>query len=250
MLALGTYRISGETAVEMVQSAYNAGLRCFDTAQLYKNDKEVTDWLESKTSNDTTNNGCVFLTTKIHRTLIKNSDKDNRAVVNSVYGRPSLVLLHSPEKNYEIAWKQLTESTLGCKFGVSNFTPEQIERLDVIPYANQIELSPYCQSRCTVQYCESKGIIVQGHSTLAKGELLDESVLYNIAKKYEATVAQIMLAWGLRKNYTMCFTTSDKDHLKEDLASVVISKKIMEDDMAVLDSLDCGYRTHPQFKVE
>lgn len=240
MLALGTYRLDVNTAVDMVHSAYNAGLRCFDTAQLYKNDKEVSDFLSDKD---------VFLTTKIHRSLIKNSDKDNRAVVKSVYGKPSLVLLHSPEKNFEIAWKQLTSSDLECKYGVSNFTPEHIEMLEVTPYANQIELSPYCQSRKTVRYCEAKGIRIQGHSTLAKGELLDESVLYNLAKKHSATVAQVMLAWGIKKNYTMCFTTKNIDHLLEDLDSVVLASKLSADDMLLLDSLDCGYRTHPQFLV-
>jgi 2,5-diketo-D-gluconate reductase B len=166
-----------------------------------------------------------------------------------VYGKPSLVLLHSPEKNFEIAWKQLTSSTLECKYGVSNFTQENIERLEGIPYANQIELSPYCQSRKTVSYCKEKGIRIQGHSTLAKGELLDESVLYKLAKKHTATVAQVMLAWGIKKNYTMCFTTKNIDHLREDLESVDIADKLTVDDMELLDSLDCGYRTHPQFLV-
>lgn len=241
MLALGTYRLDAKTAVDMVQAAYESGIRHFDTAQLYKNDKQVTDWLTSKDD--------VFLTTKIHRTLIKNSDKDNRGIVESVYGKPNLVLLHSPEKNFQIAWKQLVDSGLECKFGVSNFTPEQIEKLETIPYANQIELSPYCQSRETVQYCKAKGIQVQGHSTLAKGELLDESVLYQIAKKYKASPAQVMLAWGIKKEYKMCFTTKQIDHLAEDIHSTVIVDKLTAGDMALLSTLECGYRTHPQFTV-
>lgn len=241
MLALGTYRLDTITAVSMVETAYNAGLRNFDTAQLYKNDKEVTDWLMDKED--------VFLTTKIHRNLIKNSYRDNRAIADSIYGKPNLVLLHSPEKNYEIAWKQLTESCKECKFGVSNFTPDHIVKLNSIPYANQIELSPYCQARKTVEYCERVGIRIQGHSTLAKGELLDESVLYNLAKKYTASVAQIMLAWGIKKKYTMCFTTKNIEHLNDDLDSIELAHRLSVDDMSVLDSLDCGYRTHPQFVV-
>lgn len=241
MLGFGTYRLNIDITLDMVQMAYDKGIRHFDTAQLYKNDRIVTDWLQTK--------GDVFLTTKIHRNLIKNSYRDNRAIIDSIYGHPDLVLLHSPENNYEIAWLQLIHSGVDCKFGVSNFTPEHMEVLATVPYANQIELSIFCQAKRTVHYCENKGIRVQGHSSIAKGELLDEGSLCTFAKKYDATVAQVMLAWGLKKNYTMCFTTKDTDHLDEDVNSVHLVDRITDDDMKMLDTYDCGYRTHPQFMV-
>ena len=241
MLAFGTYKLDVKIALEMIHIAYKLGIRHFDTAQLYKNDIKVTDLVRSFPD--------TFLTTKIHRTLIKNCHKDNRAIANSIYGKPDLVLLHSPEKNYDIAWKQLTDTEFKC--GVSNFTADQIYKLETeghsLPYVNQIELSPYCQSCETVLYCERKGILIQGHSTLTKGELLDESVACSLSKKHGATTAQLLLSWGLMKNYTMCFTTRNIEHLVSDVSSVNIA--LSADDMQMLDSLDCGYRTHPQYIV-
>ena len=40
-LALGTYRMSGDTAGRLVTSALAAGVRSIDTAHLYKNETSV-----------------------------------------------------------------------------------------------------------------------------------------------------------------------------------------------------------------
>lgn len=261
MLSFGTYRLESNVAEEMVRTAYNLNMRHFDTAQLYKNDIQVTNLLESLEAmheddyidlyTTRMNISMVSLTTKIHRNLIKNSDRDNRAIVNSIYGRPNIVLLHSPEKNYEIAWHQLCNIMTDhlMLLGVSNFAPEHIERLKIKPYVNQIELTPFCQARQTVEYCNRLKIKIQGHSCLAKGEMFSEQTLCSIAKKYNSSPAQVMLAWGLNKKYDMCFTTKNKTHLVQNLASCELASMISVDDYKILDGLDCGYRTHPQFKL-
>jgi 2,5-diketo-D-gluconate reductase B len=219
MLALGTYRLKPDVAADMVQKAIGLGVKCIDTAQLYGNERDMMD-VVSKFPN-------VSLTTKIHRKLIKGSDRDNRAIENSIYGRPNIVLLHSPEKNFEIAWEQLKRvETKDISIGVSNFNVEQIKRLSTVPKVNQLELSPYNQSRETVAWCEEKGIGIQSHSSLTKGELIDETTVGAIAKKHSVDPAQVFLAWGLKKRYTVCFTTSDETHLAENMKAIGVDLSV------------------------
>ena len=61
-----------------------------------------------------------------------------------------------------------------CKFiGVSNFTLEEIDSLislgGIVPYANQIELHPYCQQQQLVDGCIARGIRPVAFSPLGSG---------------------------------------------------------------------------------
>jgi diketogulonate reductase-like aldo/keto reductase len=255
-IAFGTYRIPKEKTVDLVTCAIESGCRRIDTAQLYKNEEEVwtavNEWLVKDTTinhKSSSSKRHISVTTKIHKKLIIDSHKDNRSIETSIIGTPDLILLHSPEKNFHIAWEQLKRlsTQLGADYtgkstiGVSNFTILDMERLSSKPAVNQIEVTPFNDCKSTVDYCIRHGICIQAHSVLTKGELLNTPELCQYATAYSLTVSQLMIAWSITNKFVPIFSSKSTQHIKEILST--------PNTHVILPNLHVAYRTHPQYQV-
>jgi len=191
-IAFGTYRLPANETKELVEFAINAGIRRIDTAQLYCNEIETYEACKDKD---------VYLTTKIHKKLIRNAIKDNRAIENSLMIKPTAVLLHCPEKNFEVAWEQLKR--LDVIRGVSNFNVEQLQRLSSLPAVNQIEVTPFNLCPLTVEYCKKNGIQIEAHSALIKGR--------------SSVSPRKLLGWSVSCGFIPIFSSKNKEHILENL---------------------------------
>lgn len=241
MAGFGTYRLSGEEAYKFVTAAITAGIAHIDTAQLYKNESDAyTAFIEARLINAE-----LRLTTKIHRKLIAAADRDNRAIENSVAIKPNLVLLHSPERNFEIAWEQLRRlESSGVSVGVSNFDITHLVRLSSAPAVNQIEVTPFNRCSRTVEYCKKNGIVIEAHSSLCKGYTLADSAVVQLAEQYSMTPAQLLIQWSLNQGYVPIFTSRNPDHIKE----VAVLRK---NDLVIEfpSYFNTSFKTHPQYHV-
>jgi diketogulonate reductase-like aldo/keto reductase len=257
-ITFGTYRIPKEKTDELVTFAIESGCRHIDTAQLYKNEEEVwsavNEW--NRKASDVTsllNKHHVSVTTKIHKKLIIDSHRDNRSIETSIIGNPALILLHSPEKNFHIAWEQLKRIAYSPSIdldsdknhhpliGVSNFTILDMEQLSSKPAVNQIEVTPFNDCKTTVDYCTRHGICVQAHSALTKGELLNTPEICQYATTYSLTAPQLMIAWSITNSFVPIFSSKSTQHIKE-----ILSTPRMH---VILPNLHIAYRTHPQYQV-
>jgi diketogulonate reductase-like aldo/keto reductase len=255
MVCFGTYRLSPQVAENMVEYAIrNGNIVNIDTAQLYKNQDQVLRKVRvdmGKLPDE------VSITTKIQRKLIEQCELDNRGVVNSVHAiidySPNCILLHAPVENFHIAWKQLTSAfeNRGIHLGVSNFDVKHLQFLESLhlpkPYINQIEISPFNQNRNVTSYCTVNNIKVESHSALTKGEKFNNDIIRQIAQKHNTTIAKVFVAYNLTLGYMPIFSTSKIDHFNEDYGGY---PKLDEDDIHLLNSLECQYRTHPQYKYD
>lgn len=238
-IIFGTYRLSREETDYLIRYAIKHGLS-IDTAQLYKNEDIVVNAIDELRRQGQS----VTYTTKIKRNLIKNAIKDNRAIENSIIGDPNLVLLHSPEHNFEVAWEQLRRIAEDRKFdiGVSNFTVNDMLKLSSTPVVNQIEVTPFNACTDTVQFCKMNSISIQAHSSLTKGELLDCKILNDAAIAYSITPAQAMIVWSHNHGYVPVFSSTSVYNISE----IANTPSIPEFD---LPYIHINYRTHPQYYV-
>lgn len=239
MLSFGTYRLKRNETHRLVTFAIQHGVYNFDTAQLYGNEEEVymaTSQFDSKE---------IKVTTKIHPKLIKNSYRENR-IESSIIGTPTAVLLHTPEKNYTIAWEQLKRLD-NVKLGVSNFSVAQMEKLSSLPLVNQLEISPYNQPIFTINFCRSNNIEIEAHSPLVKGKVFTEEVLSRVCANLNKRPANVLLRWSQQHFFTPIFGTSNPDHLLENTS---LNFTIPEESMYTLSKLNVGLRTHQQFHVK
>ena len=159
-----------------------------------------------------------------------------------------LTLIHWPApgngvalSEYMAALAQAKALGLTRQIGVSNFnielTRQAIEAVGKGEIAtNQIELSPYLQSRKLTAFLKEQGIAVTSYMTLAYGKVLKDPVLAQIAAKHHATVAQVALAWALQLGYAVIPSSTRR----ENLASNLLARDLKLDaaDMALIASLE------------
>jgi diketogulonate reductase-like aldo/keto reductase len=71
----------------------------------------------------------------------------------------------------------------------------------VKPHVNQFEFHPLGFDMDLVEYCNSKGIVVEAYSSLARGHdaLHSDSRVIALAEGKSVTVGQVLLRWGLQK---------------------------------------------------
>lgn len=99
--------------------------------------------------------------------------------------------------------------------GVSNWTIPRLEQLlsfaKVKPHLNQIEIHPFLPNRELVDFCQKNGIFVVAYSPLGSqnqvpttGEKVNENKTLNeVAAKNGHTLAQNLIAWGIRRGYAV-----------------------------------------------
>ena len=252
VIALGTWQTpEGKVAYDSVIAALKAGYRHIDTANAYGNEKSVGKAI--KDSNIKREE--IFVTTKLPAEIKSYQgalDYFNDSITRLGLDYIDLYLIHAPwpwaeigkdcmNENVEV-WKafiKLYNEKKVRAIGVSNFHPEEIERLTketgVKPMANQICFFIGNSQKETTKYCQDNDIVVEAYSPFATGRILDNDILRKIADKYHTTIAKICLAYCLQKNTVVLPKSTHEERIIDNFnVDVIISKE----DMDYLDSLD------------
>lgn len=205
-LGLGVYQSKeGQEVIDAVKWALEAGYRSIDTAAIYRNEEGVGQGIkESGVPREE-----IFVTTKVwnsdqgyEETLEAFEDSLKRLDLEYV----DLYLIHWPEPGkYKDTWKaleKLYKDGRARAIGVCNFQIHHLEDLikeaEIQPMVNQVEYHPCLTQVDLLAFCKENGIQMEAWSPLMRGQLLDNPILTEIAKKYEKTVAQVMLRWDLQ----------------------------------------------------
>ena len=250
-LGLGTFRLKDDVVIASVKTALELGYRTIDTAQIYDNEAAVGQAIaESGVARDE-----LFITTKI---WIENLSKDKlvESLKESLQKLRTdyvdLTLIHWPSPNDAVSVEEFMAALLEAKqqgltrqIGISNFTIPLMERaiaaVGVENIAtNQIELSPYLQNRKVVDWATEHGIHITSYMTLAYGKALKDEVIAEIAKKHNATPAQVILAWAMGEGYAVIPSSTKRENLASNL--LALDLKLDADDKKAIAALDCNDR--------
>jgi 2,5-diketo-D-gluconate reductase A len=244
-IGLGTYQAAADRTAAMFETALGIGYRHIDTAMIYRNEAGVGDGLRASglPRED------VYITTKLWNT--DQGTDSARAAFNASLDRlkldyVDLYLIHWPvpaRDLYVESWETLIElrdEGLARAIGVSNFLPDQIDRLieatGVVPVVNQIECHPaFQQVSARVENAKRK-VSVQSWSPLGQGELLGNAVLKGLAEKHDRTVAQIILRWHVQNDLIVIPKTINEARMRENLD--ILTFTLDADDMAKIATLD------------
>ena len=205
VLGFGTYRIKKS---KIIGEAIKTGYRLLDSAEFYENEDIVGEVIQKTKRED------LFVTTKLwpsHMGYKKCLDAFKACLKRLNMDYVDLFLVHWPgDDGPDIrtdTWRAMEEIYLSGKsksIGVSNFTVKHLKHLlencKIKPMVNQCEMHVFLQQKEFIEFCNSNGIVFQSYSTLLKGgkKLMENSVLVDIAKKYNKTVAQIALNFVLK----------------------------------------------------
>jgi diketogulonate reductase-like aldo/keto reductase len=252
-LGFGVWRVPSSETQKAVATALDAGYRHIDTAKLYDNEEAVGAAVrESGLDRD-----AVFVTSKVWNTD-QGYDSTLRAFDATMHRLGfevlDLYLIHWPAPDrdaYLDTWRAMERLYLDGRIraiGVSNFQPQHLKRLldksEVVPVVNQVELHPYLQQQEVRRANEQLGVATEAWSPLAKGgELLSDPALARLADKHARTPAQVVLRWHMQLGTIAIPKSVTPARIAENLD--VFGFELDEEDLAVIAALDRGERTGP-----
>lgn len=250
-IGLGTWQVKdGDEAYHSVLAALKHGYRHIDTAEGYRNEESVGRAI--KDSGIPRNE--IFVTSKLE-SHIKTYEGAKQAFEQTLralgFEYLDLFLIHAPwpwseigkdcKEGNVLAWKAMEELYRAGKIraiGVSNFDPNDIENIlkhcEIIPHVNQIGFFIGLDQKKTLDYCETKGIVVEAYSPLGIGYLLSNPIIGEVAKKYEVSPAQICIRYCIQKNTAPLPKSTHEERI---IQNTKVDFEIKPEDMAILEQI-------------
>lgn len=226
LIGLGTWELRGTDCVRLIHEAAKIGYRHFDTAQMYNNETDVGEGLNTSGLK----RGDYFLTTKVWPTNFKEKDfavaaRENLKRLN--HDHVDLLLLHWPSKDVPLAetlgaLKKAKTDGLTKHIGVSNFTIPLLEEANrILPgelVCDQVELHPYLDGAKLNAAIKKHGMAVVAYCPIARGRLVGDTTLADVGKKYGKSAAQVSLRYLTQQGFVVIPRTSKVERLKENFA--------------------------------
>jgi 2,5-diketo-D-gluconate reductase A len=135
---------------------------------------------------------------------------------------------------------KLREERLIRSIGVSNFTEEQLLRLEletgVLPSVNQIEMHPAFAQQHLREVDSRLDIATESWSPLRRGTSLSDPLFARLAAQLQVTVTQVVLRWHVQLGAIPIPATSTLEHQRTNLD--VFSFSLSDDEMASIAAVD------------
>ena len=266
VIGLGTYRIKNPEQV--VYQSIRDGVRLIDTASHYNNEEEIGKGIKRALDENIVKREDLFIITKCW--VEEKIDPEN-ALKNSLkklqLSYVDLYLDHWPcGKDYsgkyqfdkicvKDMWKKfenLVEKGMTKSIGVSNYNVQNIlivlSICKIKPAVNEVEFNPYLYQKDLKEFCDKENIKLISYYPLVKGryctselikeknlDLLNESIIKNLAEKYNKTPGQIVLNWHIYLGNIVIPGTSNPNRMKENLQALEF--KMKEEEYQLIGSL-------------
>lgn len=256
VIGLGTWEVGGGMApdhsqddvlVETLRKTIEMGYSHIDTAEMYAGGH--TEKLVGRAIQPFDRQS-LFITTKVWRTNLKYASV-HRAFEASLQRLQTdyvdLYLIHWPDRGTPLtetfrALNELVATGRVRHLGVSNFDVQLLKesmQLSATPLlTNQVRYNllyrEYVRNG-VLDFCQSEGVLLTAYSPLKDG-VLANSVVHEVAAKYEATPGQIALAWLVQQPMVITIPKSTTfRHLKDNLNS--LSLEVKASDVETLNKL-------------
>lgn len=224
-IGFGTMELPHRPA-ELVAAAIAVGYRHIDTARKYGTEERVGEGIRA--SGIARNE--LFITTKVTEENAREADFLRSAETSlKALGldHVDLLLVHWPQPKVPFAetlgaLAKAKRSGLTRHIGVSNFTLAMLEEaVRVCPeplVTNQIEYHAYLPQDRMIAALHRHGMILTAYCPVARGQLLDDPIVGEIAKTRGKTPAQICLRWLIQQPMVAAVPRAlEEAHIAEDL---------------------------------
>lgn len=253
-LGYGTYKVAPPDAYRAVREALEVGYRHIDTAEMYGNEAQVGAAIaDSGLPRDE-----VFITSKLNNPYHEPQaarEAFAKTLDDLRIEQIDLFLIHWPmakTTNYVETWQTMLEFEADgrCRaVGTSNFQEHHlraiIDATGVAPALNQVELHPYLAQRPLVALHAELGIVTASWSPLARGVLLQDPVVCELAEQVGRTAAQVVIRWHLQHGLVVIPKSAHRERMIQN--ADVFDFELSAQQMASLDALDRNRRvgSHP-----
>ncbi|TKX29870.1 2,5-diketo-D-gluconic acid reductase [Campylobacter sp. MIT 12-5580] len=247
MVGFGTFNMKDLKEVQTsVESALEVGYRHFDTAQRYGSEEGLGAGIKASGVKREE----IFITTKLLPRFANEKDtlrafEDSLKRLQTDY--VDLFLLHWPVNDTYAAWRimsRLQKEGRIKALGVCNFTADRLVDFcinnEIKPAINQAEFHPLYQRTALQKAGEEYGVKLVSWSSFGRGRegVLDNKELARIAKKYNKSVAQVVLRWLIEQDIIVMPKTTRKERMIENIS--IFDFKLDESDKTAIAKLDKG----------
>jgi 2,5-diketo-D-gluconate reductase A len=262
-LGLGVLdRDTRELTAGAVEAAIDVGYRLIDTAQSYLNEKDVGEGI----ARSGVPRSELFVTTTLwlskygYDSALRAFDASLRRLGLEYL---DLFMLHWPlpsnfdatVESWKAAEKLLAEGRTRA-IGVANFTPVYLknlmERCEVTPAVNQVEVHPLFTQKEQCETDERLGIVTQAWSPIGGSvrkfgdptkvsDPLTHPTLLKVAAKYRKTPAQVVLRWHIDQGRSAIPKSFRPARIAENFN--IFDFALSAEELAVIDALDTGKRS-------
>ena len=245
ILGFGVFQVTDiEECERSVFDAIETGYRLIDTAQSYGNEEAVGRAIKrSGVSRDE-----LFITTKLWiqshgyegtREAFENSLQQLQLDYLDMY------LIHQPFGDVYGEWRAMEDLYREGRvraIGVSNFQPDRLIDLivhnEIVPAVNQIETHPFHQQNEAQQFLQENHVQIESWGPFAeeKNDLFSNELLSAIGKKYNKSVAQVVLRWLTQRGIVAIPKSVHKQRMAENFRS--LDFELSTEDMEAIKTLD------------
>jgi 2,5-diketo-D-gluconate reductase A len=245
MLGFGVFQVTDQIVCERsVYDAILAGYRLIDTAASYLNEEAVGKAIKrSGVQRDE-----LFITTKLWvqdtgYENTKNAFEKSLKRIQLEY--LDLYLIHQPYGDVHGSWRAMEELCQEGRIraiGVSNFQPDRVMDLIVFnkitPAVNQIETHPFYQQIDAQKFLQENGVQHQSWGPFAEGKnnIFQNELLASIGKKYQKSIAQVILRWLIQRGIVAIPKSVRKERIKENFN--IFDFRLSDEDMQLIQALD------------
>jgi 2,5-diketo-D-gluconate reductase B len=248
-IGFGTLGNTGDAGCALVEAALAEGYRYIDTSRYYGNEEAVGRAL----ARSSVRRGDIWVTTKLlhpktppQPDLALELEKSLRLLQTDYV---DLLLIHWPNPQVSLEWAlgefvKLREQGKTRTIGVSNFPTGLLRQaLKIVGdlAANQIEYHPYLGQRPLLDLMRERGLVLIAHSPLARGAVLNDPVLQEIATRRKLSVAQVALRWLVQQERVVAIPGAvNVEQLRDN--PKVLDVTLTRDEMAAISALARGMR--------
>jgi 2,5-diketo-D-gluconate reductase A len=263
-IGFGVFQSAPEVTAEAVRVALETGYRHIDTAAAYGNERQVGEGIRASgvDRDDLVIETKVWVSDYGYDETLHAYEK---AIRKLGFDRIDILILHQPAPDrfdrtvdaYRALERLYADGAVGA-IGVSNFMPHHLadllERTEVVPALNQIELHPYFSQPAVRAADAEHGILDQAWSPIGgitfypgwgeqRRNVLEDDTIGAIAAAHGKSPAQVLLRWHVQAGRNAIPKSTNPGRIAENLD--VFDFELDADEVARIDALDTGVRNGP-----